>query len=362
MKRAVKVSLKFVTAKKLRQLNHVLHKYRKLTNQYIELIWTIGGNLDKATINAVPCPTLSYRQRCDCLQQALGIVAATKASARSLNKPPDKPVLIRSVKFSSGAADVQAGKGSFDFVLRIASLIPRKRLILPFKSHARLNHWLAKGAKILDGCSTDGKTAVLWLDIPDEPEKEDGIDLGLDIGRNKLVVDSNGNQFGKRIKEICEKIRRKKPCSEAKYRACRERDDYIRYTVKRLPWSQIKMVAVEDLTGLKTGKKKNRGKAFRKMLASWTYRQVLTRIEQLAQENRVRLVIVDPRNTSRECPACGTVAKENRAGEKFNCVGCGYNADADHVGAINILARTAGNSRQRTVAGASKGSNWQSLN
>lgn len=47
-----------------------------------------------------------------------------------------------------------------------------------------------------------------------------------------------------------------------------------------------------------------------------------------------------PANTSRECPSCGTVSVDNRHGENFLCVACGYKADADFVGALNVLART----------------------
>ena len=50
------------------------------------------------------------------------------------------------------------------------------------------------------------------------------------------------------------------------------------------------------------------------------------------------VVTVDPRNTSRTCPGCGHIAKENRKNERFRCVACGYTGHADHVGALNILA------------------------
>ncbi|GAA1563305.1 hypothetical protein GCM10009731_17130 [Streptomyces globosus] len=54
-----------------------------------------------------------------------------------------------------------------------------------------------------------------------------------------------------------------------------------------------------------------------------------------------RLVVpVDARNTSRTCPGCGHVAKENRATQaEFACTACGFAANADHVGATNVLNR-----------------------
>jgi len=49
------------------------------------------------------------------------------------------------------------------------------------------------------------------------------------------------------------------------------------------------------------------------------------------------LVAVPPQNTSRRCPACGTVTAENRrTQEKFSCVQCGFTANADFVAAVNI--------------------------
>jgi putative transposase len=52
------------------------------------------------------------------------------------------------------------------------------------------------------------------------------------------------------------------------------------------------------------------------------------------------LLAVPPHNTSRTCPCCGHVSKENRQTQtKFLCVACSYENHADVVGAINILER-----------------------
>jgi putative transposase len=51
------------------------------------------------------------------------------------------------------------------------------------------------------------------------------------------------------------------------------------------------------------------------------------------------VLVVDPRNTSRTCPACGHVSAENRKTQAvFRCVRCGHAADADVNAARNILA------------------------
>ncbi|MFJ2738024.1 RNA-guided endonuclease InsQ/TnpB family protein [Streptomyces sp. NPDC087317] len=58
-------------------------------------------------------------------------------------------------------------------------------------------------------------------------------------------------------------------------------------------------------------------------------------------ESAGRLTVpVDARNTSRTCPECGHVAKENRVTqERFQCTACGFAGNADHVGATNVLNR-----------------------
>jgi putative transposase len=54
----------------------------------------------------------------------------------------------------------------------------------------------------------------------------------------------------------------------------------------------------------------------------------------------MHLIAVPPHNTSRTCPACGHVSGENRKTQaKFVCVECGYENNADVVGAINVLER-----------------------
>jgi putative transposase len=50
------------------------------------------------------------------------------------------------------------------------------------------------------------------------------------------------------------------------------------------------------------------------------------------------VIAVSPKNTSRTCPHCDFISAENRKTQsRFLCVICGYENNADRVGAINIL-------------------------
>ena len=77
-------------------------------------------------------------------------------------------------------------------------------------------------------------------------------------------------------------------------------------------------------------------------------------LEYKLQWNGGQLIAVPPQNTSRTCPDCGHVSKDNRRTQAwFACVQCGYAAHADLVGAINVLR--AGQARSACqVSGASR--------
>lgn len=50
--------------------------------------------------------------------------------------------------------------------------------------------------------------------------------------------------------------------------------------------------------------------------------------------------LIDPRNTSRECPDCGHIDKANRRSrDRFECVSCGRAGQADTIAAENIRSR-----------------------
>ncbi len=54
--------------------------------------------------------------------------------------------------------------------------------------------------------------------------------------------------------------------------------------------------------------------------------------------NGGQLIVVPPQNTSRTCPRCDHISKDNRKTQaQFLCVECGLEENADLVGAINVL-------------------------
>jgi IS605 OrfB family transposase len=96
----------------------------------------------------------------------------------------------------------------------------------------------------------------------------------------------------------------------------------------------VGVIKMEDLTGI-TQDTKNY------FLKSWAYYQLQSFLEYKAKSYGIKILWVDPKNTSRTCPVCGNVDKENRHSTVFKCVNesCpdhDVEKDADIVAALNI--------------------------
>lgn len=339
MRRACKVTLKFLTASKRGAIQALLSRYRSAVNFYVRSLWKDRGSLDAATLDRLRQTELSARYKSQALKQALEVVIGTRKAAKAIGKMVSCPVFCGSATLDAKFVSIEDGRGSFDLIVRLSGLVKGQRITIPTRHTAITRKWLARG-QFVQGCSLSEDRLTLWVDVPDEEPRATGVKIGVDVGMNKLLSDSDGNHYGREFKVIRDKLVRRQPGSKGRQRASRERENYINRTINLLPWFCMMLIGVEALHDMKRGKSKKRGKTFRKAVAPWLYRRVLTRIENKAEENRVLLVRVDPANTSRTCPQCGRCDPLNRRGEDFCCVACGHTADADTVGATNILGRT----------------------
>ena len=343
MRRAVKLNLKYVTDAKRRRINALVQAYRAAVNFYIRSLWNERGKLNKETLARLPDDRtrLSSRYKSQALKQALETVVSTKRSAKELGVPFKRPIFNGAATLDAKFVSVCLDKPSsyFDVFVRLSSLQKGRKITIPTKGTRVLRKWLNRpGASLVQGCSLSENHLIVWVECP-APEKTNGDDLGVDIGMCKLMSLSDGAHLGMNFRQVRDRVNRRKAGSKGKGQARRHRDQFIKQQVNRLPWYRIRMIAVEDLKNLKKGKKKSRGKNFRKATAPWSYRQVIEAIGQKAEEYGVHLVAVPPQFTSRTCPKCGTESSENRKGEVFRCVDCDYTADADTVGATNILSK-----------------------
>lgn len=109
-------------------------------------------------------------------------------------------------------------------------------------------------------------------------------------------------------------------------------------------------IALEELKGIR--QRITARKAQRRQQSAWAFGQLGAFIEYKAAAKGVPVSLVDPRNSSRTCPACGCIDKHNRSTQSdFLCVSCGLAGLADHIAAVNISRRAASNQPDATPPG-----------
>ena len=73
----------------------------------------------------------------------------------------------------------------------------------------------------------------------------------------------------------------------------------------------------------------------------WAFRRFVEYVEYKSPERGVTVEQVDPGHTSQQCSHtdCGFTHEDNRDGEQFQCLKCGYEINADYNGAKNVGLR-----------------------
>ena len=352
VKRSTTSSLKFSNKSKLDSLRFIMRLYRELVNSYINILWGIPEHHKKIWIpkdiqKSVPTKLSAV------LQQKAGAEALRiiKSQINNNKKQKIKPTYNSNVlELDQRSVTFLEKESSFDLFIKFKNLGMRTIISCPVKLHAhyfKYNNWIRK--KTVRIINRRGHFFIEFIFEKDIPQKETKRNLGIDIGVRKLMTDSNGNKYGTEIEPLIQKIRRKKNGSKGQIRALRERNEYINRIIKELPIDSN--FILEDLKGLKN-KRNKRNSSYENKLRSklhfWNYRKVLNGIKVFSEVVGVQCLKVPPAYTSQTCPVCGNRSKLNRPefGEIFKCILCGYENDSDIVGALNILKRGNGVSRE----------------
>jgi IS605 OrfB family transposase len=189
-----------------------------------------------------------------------------------------------------------------------------------------------------------------------EPTEPNGI-LGVDLGVTNLAVTSDGEMFSSaQVRGLRRRHRRLRARLQAKgtraakrkLRQRRRKEARFARHVNHVVSKQIvasakgsgRGIALEDLKGIRDRITVRRTQ--RATFSAWSFHELRSFLTYKAEAAGVPVFLVDPRNTSRTCPACGHVDKANRKSQAvFCCVVCQYSGLADHVAAI-IIGRRAG--------------------
>ena len=183
--------------------------------------------------------------------------------------------------------------------------------------------------------------------------------IGVDLGVTNIAVDSDGTvHSGTAIKNVRYRHRRLRGKLQRKgthgtrrrlrklagqeSRFARHTNHVISKQLVQAAEHTTRGIALEDLTHIRARVRVQRSQ--RPVLHSWSFAQLRAFVAYKAARAGVPVVLVDPRNTSRECSQCGHIDKANRRSQaSFLCTSCGYAALADVNAAINIGRRGAVN-------------------
>lgn len=207
------------------------------------------------------------------------------------------------------------------------------------------------------------RNGVLYLavvvDAPEETPYEPKRVLGVDFGIENLATDSTGQNFsGRKVDEVRQHYaslrgrlqscgtksakRHLKRLSGKERRFKRDANHGIAKALVAKAKRTESLIALEDLEGIR--ERTRVSWLQRERHSKWAFAQLRTFVEYKAKMAGVPVAVVDPRNTSRECPDCGAVSKRNRPERNlFRCVSCGRSGPADYIAALNIARRAAVN-------------------
>lgn len=194
--------------------------------------------------------------------------------------------------------------------------------------------------------------------------------IGIDVGIASFATFSDGsflaplNSFRKHEQRLARyqramsrKVKFSNNWKKAKARVLRiharignARRDFLHKATTTISQNHA-MVCIEDLqvrnmsrsaagSTEKPGKNVRAKAGLNKSILDQGWFEFRRQLEYKLNWNGGMLVAVPPQNTSRTCPACGHVSADNRRTQaRFACIDCGFEENADLVGAINILAR-----------------------
>lgn len=234
------------------------------------------------------------------------------------------------------------------------------RIVVPvvMGEHQRRLFAFQKGEA--DLCFVRGKWYLAaTCDVPETTEFQVEDWLGVDLGIVALAADSDGKSYSgaavERLRHHHQKRRRglqKCGTKGAKRRLRKLAGKQRRFQTftnhcisKALVLDAERTgrgIGLENLKGIRA-RVTARGGNQRARLGNWAFAQLGGFVVYKAKRAGVPVCFVDPRNTSRECRACGCIDKKNRPNQAtFRCTACGHQANADTNAALNIRQRAIG--------------------
>lgn len=204
-----------------------------------------------------------------------------------------------------------------------------------------------------DLCHIKGKFYLLQtIDIPSEEEGIVDDFIGADMGITDVLTLSTGKTFAS--KELnAYKIKHQKVRSSLQSKGTKgakrvlkrlsgkekRTQNIVNHTISKqvvtIAKQESKGIVIENLKGVRRSLEKF-SKKQRGLYSRWAFYDLRQKIEYKAKLNGVKVLVVDPRYSSKTCSCCKHIG--NRKSKSFKCLNCGLEIDADINAALNLSA------------------------
>ena len=338
MIRTTQLNINYANKNKLESLDTIITESKRVINLYIDELWK-KKDFKSKFIDFKVETWLSATMLQNLGKQALEIVKSQRKK-----KKKHKPNFNKdSILFDSRFINTSFNLNSFDIWIRFRCIGRHLKFNIPSKKHRHFNKF--KDWELKKSIRLRKYLGKYYIDLffkKEAPEiKNFGKEVGLDIGYHKLLVSSQNKIYDKGLEKVYEKISHKKQGSKNFKQSLIERNNLINQSINTINFKELKTIVVEDLKNVKKNSKGKIYKKFNNKLQRWSYLKVLNKLSITCEEAGINLIKVNPAYTSQTCSECGFIHKDNRKGEKFLCLNCKTEMDADYNAACNILHRGA---------------------
>lgn len=334
LQRSSRIYLNIANAGKKQECFEFLNRCRNIQQYFIDLFWQRQDCKDKYTDLETVHRGRNRFKTTTRLAQAMAKQAKESLRHKNGGIRKRKPRLRQqTATLYYHFANIEKGNGSFDYVLNlIGSGAPK--MTIPFNSTSHLNRLLASGYTISKTVRLGRDKDKLWLDVivekPRPKLRIEGRVIGMDSNLKNGFHFSDGQVIGQNIYDLIKGFdkREKNTHEQIKQR--------INEELKKLDWSQIKTLAIENLKNVKKYKRGTFPRGFNRRLSHWLYGYFGTRVAQINEELGIRLERKNPAYSSQFCRSCFKWDRRNRKGDVFKCMTCGHTEHADGNASKNM--------------------------
>ena len=254
-------------------------------------------------------------------------------------------------------------------IIKIMGLKSGKRIVVPLTGYSNFGGNIRI---ILDFQKQRIEAHTLTDIIPAEIPADENV-VALDAGITEVFMDKEKHAyeptFGKTIKMVSDQLNRTMKARNKAHALKKKSSKYKARRIARFNLGKKKLKerkrkgklrvqqqisqAIREVIKIRKpativterldirGKAKNKGMS--RLVSYWMRGSLKERLEFLALAKGFRHQQVNPAFTSQMCPTCLYVCKDNRKGDIFKCLNCGYTDHADRVSAINLDSRSRDN-------------------